>query len=202
MKHQYDYDAATSIQFLQNYGLDKDFKLNIEANHATLAGHTFEHELRVAAINGMLGSVDANQGDLLVGWDTDQFPTDVYSTTLAMLEILRAGGFTTGGLNFDSKQRRPSNTMEDMFAAFIVGMDAFALGLIKAAAIIEDGRIDQFIKERYSSFEEGIGKKVRDKETNLEELAAYAEELGAPSSPGSGKQEYLEAIMNQVMFSN
>ena len=200
MKHQYDYDAATSIQFLQQYGLDKDFKLNIEANHATLAGHTFEHELRVAAIHDMLGSVDANQGDLLVGWDTDQFPTDVYSTTLAMLEILRAGGFTTGGLNFDSKARRPSNTAEDMFLAFIVGMDSFALGLRKAHAIIEDGRIDQFVAGRYASFDEGIGKKVREKSTSLEELAAYAEELGTPRDPGSVKQEHLEAVLNQILF--
>ena len=202
MKHQYDYDAATAIQFIEKFGLEKDFKLNIEANHATLAGHTFEHELRVAAINNMLGSVDANQGDLLVGWDTDQFPTDVYATTLAMLEILRAGGFTTGGLNFDSKSRRPSNKPEDWFEAFIVGMDSFALGLIKAVAILEDGRLDQFIEERYASFNEGMGKKVRDKATNLEELAAYAETLEEPLDPGAGKQEYLEAVVNQVLFSN
>jgi xylose isomerase len=202
MKHQYDYDASTAIQFIEKFGLEKDFKLNIEANHATLAGHTFEHELRVAAINNMLGSVDANQGDLLVGWDTDQFPTDVYATTLAMLEILRAGGFTNGGLNFDSKSRRPSNKPEDWFEAFIVGMDSFALGLIKAVAILEDGRLDQFIEERYASFNEGMGKKVRDKETNLEELAAYAETLEEPLNPGAGKQEYLEAVVNQVLFSN
>ena len=201
MKHQYDFDAATSIQFLQAYGLDKDFKLNIEANHATLAGHTFEHELRIAAINGMLGSVDANQGDMLLGWDTDQFPSDVHSATLAMLEILRAGGLPNGGLNFDSKNRRPSNTHEDMLLGFILGMDTFALGLRKAAALIEDGRLDEFVKAKYSSFDEGIGKKIRDKATTLAELAAYAEAKGVPADPGSGEQEYLESVVNQVMFS-
>ncbi|NLF19915.1 MAG: xylose isomerase, partial [Clostridiaceae bacterium] len=201
MKHQYDFDAATSIQFLQAYGLDKDFKLNIEANHATLAGHTFEHELRIAAINGMLGSVDANQGDMLLGWDTDQFPSDVHSATLAMLEILRAGGLPNGGLNFDSKNRRPSNTHEDMLLGFILGMDTFALGLRKAAALIEDGRLDEFVKAKYSSFDEGIGKKIRDKATTLAELAAYAEAKGIPADPGSGEQEYLESVVNQVMFS-
>lgn len=201
MKHQYDFDAATSILFLKTYGLDKDFKLNIEANHATLAGHTFEHELRIAAINNMLGSVDANQGDLLLGWDTDQFPTDVNSATLAMLEILRAGGLTHGGLNFDAKNRRPSNTAEDMVQGFILGMDTFALGLIKAAAIIEDGRIDAFVKERYSSFSEGIGKKVRDHATSLTELANYAEEKGVAAPPASGRQEYLESVVNQILFS-
>ncbi|MBQ6321370.1 MAG: recombinase family protein [Lachnospiraceae bacterium] len=145
MKHQYDFDAATAIGFLRQYGLDKDFKLNIEANHATLAGHTFQHELRISAINGMLGSIDANQGDMLLGWDPDEFPFNVYDTTLAMYEVLKAGGIN-GGFNFDSKNRRPSNTFEDMFHAYILGMDTFALGLIKAAAMIEDGRIDAFVK--------------------------------------------------------
>ncbi len=201
MKHQYDYDAATSIQFLKAYGLDKDFKLNIEANHATLAGHTFEHELRVAAINGMLGSVDANQGDLLLGWDTDQFPSDVYSATLAMLEILRAGGLENGGLNFDSKNRRPSNTDEDMLLGFILGMDTFALGLRKAAAIIEDGRIEEFVEQKYSSFKEGIGQKIREQGISLEELEAYALDKGQPEDPGSGEQEYLESVFNQILFS-
>ncbi len=140
MKHQYDFDAATAIGFLKAHKLDKDFKMNIEANHATLAGHTFEHELRISAINGMLGSVDANQGDYLLGWDTDEFPCDVYTATYAMLEILKAGGLT-GGLNFDAKNRRPSYTYEDMFHAFILGMDTWALGLINAAKLIEDGSI-------------------------------------------------------------
>ena len=199
MKHQYDFDAATSIAFLRQYGLDKDFKLNIEANHATLAGHTFEHDLRVAAINGMLGSVDANQGDDMLGWDTDQFPSNVYSTTLAMLEILRAGGLT-GGLNFDAKNRRPSYTYEDMFEGFILGMDSFALGLIKAVALIEDGRIDEFVKERYASFDSELGKKIRDGKASLTELSDIAIKKGMAPLPGSGRQEYLESVINEVLF--
>lgn len=199
MKHQYDFDAATAIGFLRQYGLDKDFKLNIEANHATLAGHTFEHELRISAINGMLGSIDANQGDYLLGWDTDEFPFDVYTATYAMLEVLRAGGLT-GGLNFDAKNRRPSNTCEDMFKAYILGMDTWALGLMNAAKLIEDGRLDEFVKQRYASYNGGIGKKIVDGETTLAELAAYADKLGAPSFPDSGNQEGLESIVNQVIF--
>ncbi|MGI6279844.1 MAG: xylose isomerase [Acutalibacteraceae bacterium] len=199
MKHQYDFDAATAIGFLRQYGLDKDFKLNIEANHATLAGHTFQHELRVAAINGMLGSIDANQGDYLLGWDTDEFPSDVYETTLCMYEVLKAGGLT-GGFNFDSKTRRASNTAEDMFLSYILGMDAFALGLIKAAAIIEDGRLDKFIENRYASFNGGIGKKIIDGAVTLSELAEYAEKLGSPKLPSSGSQEYLNSILNEILF--
>ena len=199
MKHQYDFDAATAIGFLRKYGLDQDFKMNIEANHATLAGHTFQHELRVCAVNGMMGSVDANQGDTLLGWDTDQFPSNVYDTTLAMYEIVKAGGLR-GGLNFDSKNRRPSNTMEDMFHAFIVGMDTFALGLIKAAEIIEDGRIDSFVKERYASYDSGIGLKIREGSATLEECAAHAAAMKKPEDPGSGRQEYLEGIVNNILF--
>ena len=201
MKHQYDYDTATAIGFLKQYGLDRDFKINVEANHATLAGHTFRHELRVAAINGMLGSIDANQGDLLLGWDTDEFPFDIYETTMCMYEVLKAGGFKNGGLKLDAKNRRPSYTYEDMFHAFILGMDAYALGLIKAAAIIEDGRIDSFINERYASYESGIGAKIRAGEATLEELSEYAEKLGKPALPSSGRQEYLESIVNSVLFS-
>jgi xylose isomerase len=200
MKHQYDFDAATAIGFLRKNGLDKDFRMNIEANHATLAGHTFQHELRVCAVEDMMGSVDANMGDTLLGWDTDQFPTNVYDTTLAMYEILKAGGLR-GGLNFDSKNRRPSNTPEDMFYAFISGMDSFALGLIKAADIIEDGRIDEFVKNRYSSYSDGIGKKIRDRSITLEEAATHAAELKKPASPGSGRQEYLETVLNNILFS-
>ncbi|MBR1735656.1 MAG: xylose isomerase, partial [Firmicutes bacterium] len=159
-KHQYDFDSATVLGFLRKYGLDKDFKLNIEANHATLAGHTFEHELTVARINGAFGSIDANSGDPNLGWDTDQFPTDVYSATLCMLEVIRAGGFTNGGLNFDAKVRRGSFTFEDIVYAYISGMDTFALGLIKAYEIINDGRIDEFVKKRYASYESGIGKDI------------------------------------------
>ena len=199
MSHQYDFDAATAIGFLRQYGLDKDFKMNIEANHATLANHTFQHELCISRINGMLGSVDANQGNPILGWDTDNFPWNVYDATLAMYEVLKADGLT-GGFNFDSKNRRPSNTFEDMFHAYIMGMDTFALGLIKAAEIIEDGRIDGFIKEKYSSFESGIGKKIRDKQTTLEELAARAAEMKKPSDPGSGREEYLEGVVNNILF--
>lgn len=200
MKHQYDFDAATAIGFLKAHGLDKDFKLNIEANHATLAGHTFEHDLRVSAINGMLGSIDANQGDFLLGWDTDEFPYDVYTATKAMYEVLKAGGIT-GGFNFDAKTRRPSYTAEDMFKAYILGMDTFALGLIKAAELIEDGRIDKFVENKYSSFRTTeTGKRILARKTSLAELSAYAEKLGAPELPASGNQEGLESIFNQILF--
>ncbi len=199
MKHQYDFDAATAIGFLRQYGLDKDFKMNIEANHATLAGHTFQHELRISAMNGMMGSVDANQGDLLLGWDTDEFPCNIYDTTMAMYEIVKNGGLT-GGLNFDAKNRRPSYTVEDMFYGFILGMDAFALGLLKAAEIIEDGSIEAFIEDRYSSYKTGIGAKISAKEVTLEDLSAYAEAMGAPALPGSGRQEYLQSIVNTLLY--
>ena len=147
----------------------------------------------------MLGSIDANQGDMLLGWDTDEFPSDVYSATLCMYEVLKAGGLT-GGFNFDAKNRRPSYTAEDMFHGFILGMDTFALGLIKAAQIIEDGIIDEFVKEKYSSYESEIGKKILSGNATLKELAAYAEEAGAAELPGSGRQEYLESVLNSVMF--
>ena len=199
-KHQYDFDSATVLAFLRKYGLDKDFKLNIEANHATLAGHTFNHELCVARINGAFGSIDANQGDMLLGWDTDQFPTNVYDTTLCMLEVLRAGGFTHGGLNFDAKTRRGSYTKEDIFLSYIAGMDAYALGLRMAVKLIEDGRIDNFVAERYSSYNDGIGKKIVDGTATMAELEAYALEMGDVTTNISGKQEYLELVMNEVMF--
>lgn len=199
MKHQYDFDAATAIGFLRQYGLEKDFKMNIEANHATLAGHTFQHELRVSAINGMLGSIDANQGDLLLGWDTDEFPANVYDATLCMYEVIKGGGLT-GGFNFDSKTRRQSYTVEDMFQAYILGMDTFALGLIKAAEIIEDGRIDAFVKDKYASFESEVGKKITSGEATLEELAEIADEMGAPELPLSGRQEHLQSIVNGILF--
>jgi len=199
-KHQYDFDTATVLAFLRKYGLDKDFKVNIEANHATLAGHTFQHELRVAATNGVFGSIDANQGDLLLGWDTDQFPTNIYETTLCMYEVLKAGGFTKGGLNFDAKTRRGSNTAEDIFLAYIAGMDAFALGLRFADKIIRDGRIDAFVSERYASYGSGIGKKIKDGTATLEELEKYALSLGDVTTNISGRQEYLEHIMNEIMF--
>ena len=199
-KHQYDFDTATVLAFLRKYGLDKDFKMNIEANHATLAAHTFQHELRVARDNGVFGSIDANQGDMLLGWDTDQFPTNVYDTALCMYEVLKAGGFTKGGLNFDSKTRRGSNTNEDIFLAFIAGMDAFALGLRIADKMITDGRIDKFVADRYASYESGIGKKIVDGTATMEELEKYALEMGDVTTNTSGRQEYLESIMNTLMF--
>lgn len=199
-KHQYDFDAATVLAFLRKYGLEKDFKLNIEANHATLAGHTFEHELCVSRINDALGSIDANQGDCHLGWDTDQFPTDIYSTTYAMLEVLRAGGFTNGGLNFDAKVRRGSNTFDDLLIAHIAGMDAYAKGLKNAVKIIEDGRIEEFVQKRYSSYKEGIGAEIMEGKATLESLSDYALGLGEDVKPESGKQEYLESVINSIIF--
>lgn len=199
-KHQYDYDTSTVLAFLRKYDLMDDFKLNIEANHATLAGHTFNHDLAMARINGVLGSVDANQGDAHLGWDTDQFPTDVKDATLAMLEIIKAGGFTNGGLNFDAKVRRPSFTYEDIVYGYISGMDTFALGLIKAYELIEDGRIEEFVEQRYSSYKDGIGKKIVEDNTSLEELEKYVLDGKDNSEVESGRQEYLENILNQIIY--
>lgn len=198
-KNQYDFDVATCANFLRKYNLLDDFKVNIEANHATLAGHTFQHELRMARVNGIFGSIDANQGDLLLGWDTDQFPTNVYETTACMYEVLKAGGFVSGGLNFDAKARRQSNTFEDIILSYIAGMDSFALGLIKAQAIIDDGRIDEFKKERYSSYESGIGKRIVEGKETLESLAEYAADLTDVKAQ-SGRQEYLENVLNDILF--
>ncbi len=197
-KHQYDFDGATVLAFLRKYGLEKDFKLNIEANHATLAGHTFQHELRVARDNRAFGSIDANSGDTLLGWDTDCFPTNVYDTTLCMYEVLKAGGFKNGGLNFDAKVRRPSNTPEDIFLAYIAGMDAFAFGLLVADKLLADGCLEQFVAKRYASFDSGIGKKIESGATSLEELSAHALAAGEPH-PSSGRQEYLESLINQYI---
>jgi xylose isomerase len=198
-KHQYDFDTATVISFLKTYGLDPYFKMNIEANHATLAQHTFQHELQIARINNMLGSIDANQGDLLLGWDTDQFPTNIYETTLAMLEVLKMGGFTKGGLNFDSKVRRGSFDPEDMFYAHIVGMDSFAKGLKAAAKIVEDGKLDKFVADRYSSYTTGIGKDIVDGKVGFKELEQYC--LGLDKVKiGSGRQELLEAMLNSYII--
>ena len=191
---------ATCANFLRTYRLMDDFRMNIEANHATLAGHTFLHELRMATVNGIFGSIDANQGDMLLGWDTDQFPTNVYDTTLCMYEVIKAGGFTNGGLNFDAKARRQSNTFEDVLLSYIAGMDAFALGLLKAYEIIEDGRIDEYVAKRYASYNEGIGKDIREGNVTLESLAAYAADL-KDIMPMSGRQEYLEAVLNDILFS-
>lgn len=201
-KHQYDFDTATVLGFLRKYGLDKDFKMNIEANHATLAQHTFQHELRVARDNGVFGSIDANQGDPLLGWDTDQFPTNVYDAALCMYEVLKAGGFTNGGLNFDAKARRGSYTPEDIFHSYIAGMDTFALGLKIADKMISDGRIDKFVADRYASWTTGIGKDIIDGKVSMADLEKYALEKGeVTDSLSSGRQEMLESIMNNIMFS-
>ena len=197
-KHQYDVDAATVIGFLRAHGLEKDFKLNIEANHATLAGHSFSHELQVAADAGLLGSVDANRGDPQNGWDTDQFPTDLYQTTEAMMIILQAGGLVTGGLNFDAKIRRNSTDPEDLFLAHIGGMDAFARGLEIAAKLIEDGPISSMRAARYRSYQEGDGLRYSKGELSLKDLAKLAE--SNENLPAiSGKQELIENIVNQYL---
>lgn len=198
-KHQYDFDVQTVIGFLRTYGLENDFKMNIEANHATLAIHTFNHELAVARINGVLGSIDANQGDMLLGWDTDQFPTNIYDATLAMYEVLLNGGLGKGGLNFDSKVRRQSYTDEDLFIAYISGMDTFAKGLKVAAKLLEDKVFENFKALRYSSYNDGIGKKIVNNEVTLEDLHDYALNNDKVVNP-SGRQEMLEAILNQYIF--
>lgn len=198
-KHQYDFDVQTVLGFLRSYGLEKDFKMNIEANHATLATHTFNHELNMARINGVLGSIDANQGDVLLGWDTDQFPTNIYDATLAMYEVLLDGGFKSGGLNFDAKVRRQSFEDEDLFIAYIVGMDTFAKGLRVAVKLIEDKVFENFKEERYSSYKSGIGLKIDSKNVTLEELNDYALKHDKVEIP-SGRQEYLESILNQYIY--
>jgi xylose isomerase len=196
--HQYDSDAAACLNFLREYGLMDHFKLNIETNHATLAGHSMFHELIVAANANALGSIDANRGDELIGWDTDQFPTNIYETTQIMLVVLGMGGFTTGGLNFDAKRRRESHEPEDLFHAHIGGMDTFARGLKIASAIRKDGRLDTFLKQRYASFDGGIGAKIEAGEATLEELAEHALQQGEPTIP-SGRQEMLENLINDFI---
>ncbi|USK36897.1 xylose isomerase [Cytobacillus firmus] len=198
-KHQYDFDVATSLSFLQSYGLKDYFKFNIEANHATLAGHTFEHELQTARINGMLGSVDANQGDTLLGWDTDEFPTDIYSTSLAMVEILKNDGLGTGGLNFDAKVRRGSFDPEDLFYAHIAGMDTFAVGAKVAQRLIEDKVLDNFIADRYSSYTEGIGLDIVEGKADFHKLEKHALQLEKIENK-SGRQEQLKAILNKYIL--
>ncbi|MDF2036673.1 xylose isomerase [Cytobacillus oceanisediminis] len=198
-KHQYDFDVATSLSFLQSYGLKDYFKFNIEANHATLAGHTFEHELHTARINGMLGSVDANQGDTLLGWDTDEFPTDLYSTALAMVEILKNDGLGTGGLNFDAKVRRGSFDPEDLFYAHIAGMDTFAVGAKVAQRLIEDKVLDNFIADRYSSYTEGIGLEIVEGKADFHKLEKHALQLEKIENK-SGRQEQLKAVLNKYIL--
>lgn len=196
--HQYDSDSAACLNFLREYDLLDHFKLNIETNHAELAGHTMEHELEVAIGANALGSIDANRGDKLIGWDTDQFPTNIYDTTNVMLRVLKMGGFTTGGLNFDAKRRRESHQPEDLFHAHIGGMDAFARGLKIAAKIIENGRLPEFISSRYSSFDSGIGAEIEAGKVDLDQLDGYA--LGIePPVLESGRQELLENIFNDYL---
>jgi xylose isomerase len=194
-KHQYDYDAQTVIGFLRNFGLDKDFKLNIEVNHATLAGHTFAHDLRMAADAGLLGSIDANKGDYQNGWDTDEFPTNIYEVTEAMLEILQAGGFKTGGINFDAKTRRNSTDLEDIFIAHVSGMDIFARALLVADKILTESDYLKLRKNRYASFDAGKGADFEAGKLALEDLREIAREVGEPKQI-SGKQEMLEQLIN------
>ena len=193
-KHQYDVDTETVIGFLRANGLEKDFKVNIEVNHATLAGHTFEHELAVAVDNGMLGSIDANRGDAQNGWDTDQFPIDNYELTQAMMQIIRNGGLGTGGSNFDAKLRRNSTDPEDIFIAHISGMDAMARALLNAAAILEESELPQMLKDRYASFDNGIGKDFEDGKLSLEQIYEYGKKVEEPKTT-SGKQEKYETIV-------
>lgn len=193
-KHQYDVDTETVIGFLKAHGLEKDFKVNIEVNHATLAGHTFEHELCCAVDNGMLGSIDANRGDAQNGWDTDQFPIDNYELTQAMLQIIRNGGLGNGGTNFDAKMRRNSTDPEDVFIAHISGMDAMARALENAAAIIEDGTLCNMVKERYASFDAGKGKEFEEGKLSLEDVYEYGKKVDEPKLT-SGKQELYETIV-------
>ena len=197
-KHQYDFDVATIIGFLRQHALDKDFKLNIEVNHATLAGHTFQHELQVAADAGLLGSIDANKGDYQNGWDTDEFPTNIYEITEAMIVIQQAGGFTTGGINFDAKVRRNSTDIEDIFIAHISGMDTFAKSLLIADRVLKESNYLKFRKNRYESFDQGAGKDFEDGKLTLEELRGIASKIGEPETK-SGKQELLEQLINMFI---
>jgi xylose isomerase len=198
-KHQYDFDVASGIAFLRTYGLEKHFKFNIETNHATLAGHTFQHEIEVAAAAGMLGSIDANAGDLLLGWDTDQFNTDVRELTLAMLSILRAGGLGSGGFNFDAKLRRQSIDPADLFHAHIGGMDAYALAFKIARRILADGTFEAFVADRYRSFDSGFGREIERGKTSFAALEKLVlTRLGEPS-PRSGQQEYLENLLTRYL---
>jgi len=198
MKHQYDFDTATVIGFLREYGLEEDFKVNIEVNHAILAKHTFEHELEVAASAGLLGSIDANRGDYQNGWDTDQFPADIFELTQAMLVLLRYGGFDTGGVNFDAKLRRNSTDLEDLFYAHIGGMDIFSRALLTADNILNDSGYLEFIEDRYASFDSGKGAAFEEDRLKLEDLEQIARQQEQPE-PKSGKQEYLENLINRYI---
>ena len=198
-KHQYDFDAAACINFLRTYGLEDHVKLNLETNHATLAGHSMEHEIDFAGGQGFLGSMDANTGDLLLGWDTDQFPTDIYLTTKCMLAVMKHGGLEPGGVNFDAKVRRESHEPIDLFHAHIGGMDAFARGLKIAAAIRADGRLGNFVKERYGSWDTSIGKEIESGDASFKTLEAYMLEKGDVTPNTSGRQEFLENLINEFI---
>ena len=198
-KHQYDSDTESCLNFLRTYDLLKHFKLNLETNHATLAGHEMQHELRMAAAAGVLGSMDANTGDPLLGWDTDQFPTNIYLTTTCMLEVLEMGGWTTGGINFDAKVRRESFEPVDLFHAHIGGMDAFARGLKIAQAIREDGRLAKFVKDRYGSWDGDLGRKVESGRASLPDMEAYILPKGEVTPNTSGRQEMLENLINEFI---
>ncbi|MFT3742466.1 MAG: xylose isomerase [Gammaproteobacteria bacterium] len=196
-KHQYDFDTATVFAFLQKYGLEKEFKVNIEANHATLSGHSFPHEIAYAFANGVFGSIDANRGDPQLGWDTDQFPIDIQDTTLALYYILQNGGFTSGGFNFDTKLRRQSIDLEDMFYAHISGIDTLAKSLLNAAQLIEEGRLAQFVEQRYQSWRQGLGADILAGKMTFEQIAEYASSHQLDPKPVSGRQELLESWANQ-----
>src|SRR5271157_992596 len=198
-KHQFDSDAAACLNFLREYNLLPYLKLNLETNHATLAGHTMQHELEVAGAAGALGSIDANTGDELLGWDTDQFPTSIYLTTYVMLTLLKYGGFKTGGVNFDAKVRRESFEPIDLFYAHIGGMDAFARGLKIAAAIRKDGRLAEFVKNRYASWDSGIGAKIEAGKASFKDLEAYVLKKGEADANVSGRQEFLENLINEFI---
>jgi xylose isomerase len=193
-KHQYDFDVASGVAFLKTYRLDKHFKFNIETNHATLAGHTFEHEIEVAVAHKMLGSIDANTGDPLLGWDTDQFNTDVRELTKAMVCIIRGGGVGSGGFNFDAKIRRTSIDLDDLFHAHVGGMDAYALAFKKARAILAEGKLDGLVKKRYASFDSGFGRDIEKKKVGFKELEKLALKMGEPK-PVSAKQEMYENLI-------
>lgn len=198
-KHQYDSDAAACLNFLRQYKLTSHFKLNLETNHATLAGHEMQHELEVAVAANALGSMDANTGDPMLGWDTDQFPTSVYLTAQCMLSLLKMGGFKTGGVNFDAKVRRESYEPVDLFHAHIGGMDAFARGLKIAAAIRADGRLEEFVKNRYRSWDSGIGKKIESGKSSFKTLETYILKKGEVTKNESGRQEFLENLINEFI---
>ena len=201
--HQYDFDAATTIAFMKEYGLEGTYKLNLEGNHANLAGHTYQHEIRVARDAGLLGSLDANQGDKLIGWDLDQFPTNLYETTLAMYEVVENGGLGKGGLNFDSKPRRSSFTPEDMFYSHITGMDTFAAGLKVALRLKEDKVLEDFVADRYSSFDTGVGAEIEAGKQNfktLNELVIDQPQSVLRAATKSGRWEQLEATLNHYII--